>query len=155
MKKATSLALITVFLLTLTSHSPIESMGRMAVPSAMDSTLTNPDSHVVIYDTLTEVEIKAEEGMAVERAIKKSLNNGLVQPRQKSVSDLIGSKTTDYIMHPFAWRERRKEKNVKKAEQNMKKLDAAKTYEEELTEAIYRQLREDSIADARKKEGNK
>lgn len=155
MKKVTSIALLAVFLLTLTSHSPIARMERMTVPSTMDSTQTNRDTHVVINDTLSEVEIKAEEGMAVERAIKKSLNNGLVQPRQKSVSDIIGSKTTDYIMHPFAWRERRKEKNVKKAEQNMKKLDAAKTYEEELTEAIYRQLREDSIAAARKKEGNK
>jgi hypothetical protein len=55
-------------------------------------------------------------------------------------------------MHPFAWRERRKEKNLKKAKENIHKLDAAKTYEDELTEAINRQLREDSIANAKKKQ---
>jgi hypothetical protein len=55
-------------------------------------------------------------------------------------------------MHPFAWRERRKEKNLKKAKENIKKLDAAKTYEDELTEAINRQLREDSIANAKKEQ---
>ena len=37
-----------------------------------------------------------------------------------------------------------------KAKENLKKLDAAKTYEDELTEAINRQLREDSIAAAKK-----
>ena len=78
------------------------------------------------------------------------MNKDLTQPRQKSVSDIIGEKATDYIMNPTAWRERRKEKNLKKAKENLKKLDAAKTYEDELTEAINRQLREDSIAAAKK-----
>ena len=54
-------------------------------------------------------------------------------------------------MHPFAWKERKKEKKHKKDKEAIIKLDAAKTYEDELTEAIMRQLREDSIAEAQKK----
>lgn len=154
MKKLSFITLSVVALLILTSHSPMSNIHAFSAYNNPDSIKTQRDTSVAIHDTLSEVEIKAKKGLAVEDAIKNSLNNGLVQPRQKGISDLIGSKTNDYIMHPFAWRERRKEKNLKKAEQNMKKLDAAKTYEEELTEAIYRQLREDSIADARKKGTN-
>lgn len=108
------------------------------------------DTSVAYTDTLDEVSIKAEKGLRVVDVINKSLNKDLTQPRQKSVSDIIGEKATDYIMNPTAWRERRKEKNLKKAKENLKKLDAAKTYENELTEAINRQLREDSIAAAKK-----
>ena len=95
------------------------------------------------------------KNLRVVDVINKSLKNGLTQPRQKGISDIIGEKANDYIMHPFAWRERRKEKNLKKAKENIQKLDAAKTYEDELTEAINRQLREDSIAAAKKKMGEK
>ena len=118
----------------------------------MDSTKTKQDTSVAYTDTLGEVSVKADNSLRVVDAINKSLNNGLTQPRQKSVSDILGSKANDYIMHPFAWRERRKEKNLKKAKENIHKLDAAKTYEDELTEAINRQLREDSIANAKKKQ---
>ena len=106
-------------------------------------------------DTLGEVSVKADKNLRVVDVINKSLNNGITQPRQKGISDIIGKKANDYIMHPFAWRERRKEKNLKKAKENIQKLDAAKTYEDELTEAINRQLREDSIAAAKKKMGER
>ena len=79
----------------------------------------------------------------------------MIKQKQKSVSDIIGSKATDYIMHPFAWKERKKDKKLKKDKEALVKLDAAKTYEDELTEAIYRQLQEDSIAAAKKKEAER
>lgn len=85
-------------------------------------------------------------------AIDKTIKSRPVQPGSKSISDIIGKKANDYIMHPFAWRERRKEKNLKKTQDNLKRIEAAKSYEDELTEAIARQLREDSIAEARKKQ---
>lgn len=112
---------------------------------------TAQDTSVAYTDTLSEVSVKADKNLRVVDVINKSLKNGLTQPRQKGISDIIGEKANDYIMHPFAWRERRKEKNLKKAKENIQKLDAAKTYEDELTEAINRQLREDSIAAAKKK----
>lgn len=108
-----------------------------------------------IYRHIGGTERPSQKGLAVEDAIKKSLNNGLTQPRQKSVSDIIGSKATDYIMHPFAWKERKKDKKHKKDKEALVKLEAAKTYEDELAEAIYRQLREDSIASAKKKEAER
>lgn len=116
---------------------------------------TAQDTSVAYTDTLGEVSVKADNSLRVVDVINKSLKNGLTQPRQKGISDIIGEKANDYIMHPFAWRERRKEKNLKKAKENIQKLDAAKTYEDELTEAINRQLREDSIAAAKKKMGEK
>ncbi len=117
-----------------------------------DTTVTVSDTAVSINDTLREVEVKAKKELSVVEAINNSLKNQPTRPGSKSISDIIGSKANDYIMHPFAWRERRKEKNLKKTKDNLKRLDAAKTYEDELTEAINRQLREDSIAEARKKE---
>lgn len=152
MKKITLISISMVILLTLSSHSPIGNIHGISGWYDQDSITTRQDTSVAIHDTLSEIEIKAKKGLAVEEAIKKSLNNGLVQPRQKGISDLIGPKANDYIMHPFAWLERRKEKNLKRAKENVKKLEAAKTYEDELTEAINRQLREDSIANARKQQ---
>ena len=46
-------------------------------------------------------------------------------------------------------------KKHKKDKEALVKLEAAKTYEDELAEAIYRQLREDSIAAAKKKEAER
>lgn len=118
----------------------------------IDSTQKAKDTAVSVVDTLREVEVKAKKEPSVVDAINKSLKNQPVMPGQKSVSDIIGKKATDRILYPFAWRERRKEKNLKKTQENLKRLEAAKSYEDELTEAINRQLREDSIAEARKKQ---
>ena len=120
--------------------------------TAKDSTRATLDTAMSVNDTLPEVEVKANTELPILDAIGKTLKNQPTQPKQKGISDIIGKKATDYIMHPFAWRERRKEKNLKKTQDNLKRMDAARTYEDELTEAINRQLREDSIAEARKKQ---
>ena len=184
MKKIPFILLLAAMMLTLTSwktengkrktenssahHSPLTThRSPLTIPSdttksAKDTTKTRKaypqtaqDTSVAYTDTLSEVSVKADKNLRVVDVINKSLKNGLTQPRQKGISDIIGEKANDYIMHPFAWRERRKEKNLKKAKENIQKLDAAKTYEDELTEAINRQLREDSIAAAKKKVGER
>lgn len=139
-------------MMLLPSHSPIQSGCSMPNGNETDSTTTVRDTSVAIQDTLKEVEVTVNKDLPVLDIINKSLNNGPTKPRQKSVSDVIGAKTTDYIMHPFAWKDRKREKHKKRAEESLKKLEAAKTYEEALTEAIARQLMEDSIADAKKKQ---
>ena len=146
----------------LTSHLSPFTIPSDTTKAAKDTTKTRKaypqtaqDTSVAYTDTLGEVSVKADKNLRVVDVINKSLKNGLTQPRQKGISDIIGEKANDYIMHPFAWRERRKEKNLKKAKETIQKLDAAKTYEAELTEAINRQLREDSIAAAKKKMGEK
>ena len=153
---------LTTHLSPLTAHRSPFTIPSDTTKSAKDTTKTRKaypqtaqDTSVAYTDTLSEVSVKADKNLRVVDVINKSLNNGLTQPRQKGISDIIGEKANDYIMHPFAWRERRKEKNLKKAKENIQKLDAAKTYEDELTEAINRQLREDSIAAAKKKMGEK
>ena len=164
MKKIPFILLLVTMMLSLTSwkkesaslHPSPLTIHPSPLPS--DTTKTTPakrDTSVAYTDTLEELSVQAKKGLAVEDAIKKSLNNGLTQPRQKSVSDIIGSKATDYIMHPFAWKERKKDKKHKKDKEALVKLEAAKTYEDELAEAIYRQLREDSIAAAKKKEAER
>ena len=177
MKKIPFILLLAAMMLTLTSwktengkrETGNSSVHRspLSIPSdttkaAKDTTKTRKaypqtaqDTSVAYTDTLSEVSVKANKNLRVVDVINKSLKNGLTQPRQKGISDIIGEKANDYIMHPFAWRERRKEKNLKKAKENIQKLDAAKTYEDELTEAINRQLREDSIAAAKKKMGER
>ncbi len=147
MKKILAIPLFIVTVSMLMSHTGAAPVGDNA---PVDSTAARKDTAVSIHDTLQEVEVKAKKELSVVEAINNSLKNRPTQPRQKSVSDVIGKKATDYIMHPFAWKDRRKEKNLKKAKENLERLDAAKTYEDELTEAIKRQLREDSIAEARK-----
>ena len=156
MKKIPFLLLLVAMLLTLTSHSPIHATYAY---SAEDTTKTRQgtnkvrkDTTVAYTDTLDEISIQAEKELRVVDILNESLKTDPNTPKQKSISDVIGSKATDYIMHPFAWKQRKKEKKLKKDKEAIKKLDAAKTYEEELTEAIYRQLREDSIANAKKEQ---
>lgn len=149
MKKVIIIPLLAMAVPMLMSHT---GMGQTYLPDDKDSTQTAPrDTAVSVNDTLREVEVKAKKELRVLELIGKSIKNKPVEPKQKSVSDIIGKKATDYIMNPTAWRERRKEKNLKRTKENLKRLDAAKTFEDELTEAINRQLREDSIAAARKK----
>ena len=170
MKKIPFLLLLVAMMLTLMSwktesgnshrspltvhHSPF-SLPSDTTSTAKISTQVPKDTSVAYTDTLEELSVKADKDLRVVDVINKSLNNGLTQPKQKSVSDIIGSKATDYIMHPFAWKERKKDKKLKKDKEALVKLDAAKTYEDELTEAIYRQLQEDSIAASKKKEAER
>lgn len=163
MKKTPFVLLLVAMMLTFSSYTPMGSTSALGYNSA-DTTKTSKDkskpdkiapqdTSVAYTDTLGEVSVKANKELRVVDAINKSLhNNGITQPGKKSVSDIIGSKATDYIMHPFAWKERKKEKKQKKVKESLIKLDAAKTYEEELAETIYRQLQEDSIAAAKKKQ---
>ena len=149
MKKILVIPLIIFSVPMLMSHT---GMVCTDAYTPIDSTQKAKDTAVSVVDTLREVEVKAKKEPSVVDAINKSLKNQPVMPGQKSVADIIGKKATDRILYPFAWRERRKEKNLKKTQENLKRLEAAKSYEDELTEAINRQLREDSIAEARKKQ---
>ena len=100
-------------------HSPFSlpsdttSTAKDTTNTAKASTQVPKDTSVAYTDTLEELSVKADKDLRVVDVINKSLNNGLTQPKQKSVSDIIGKKATDYIMHPFAWKERKKEKKHK------------------------------------------
>lgn len=152
MKKLLSLSLLAGAMTLFSSHAPIHPGVLAHIGDEADSTKATRDTSVAIQDTLREVEVTTSKELPVVDIINRSLNNDLTVPRQKSVSDVIGAKTTDYIMHPFAWKDRRREKRRKRTDESLKKLEAAKTFEEEMTEAILLQLKEDSIAEAKKKQ---
>lgn len=78
---------------------------------------------------------------------KEAKNNG---PRVPSLSDIIGAKATDYIMHPFAFKQRKKEKRDRKAMKKLRELDLLKTNDELLREALWREgIDPDSLLRAR------
>lgn len=127
----------------LASHTTLSHSTLMPCVSMADTTET------VRVDTLKELEVGGQKRLRVLDVLEETRKKQRKQPGQKGISDVIGGKATDYIMHPFAIKERRKEKRNKKAMEALEKLDA-RTYEDELTDAINRQLMEDSIANAKK-----
>lgn len=116
------------------------------------SKASNDTSVNVRTKTLDTLVVNSKEKeLPVIDAIRQSMNNGLVTPRQKSVSDVIGSKASDYILNPFGFKKRHDDKVKKRTEKNLKSLRTAESYEDELTRAIMEQLLEDSINAAKNK----
>ena len=60
-------------------------------------------------------------------------------PRVKSLSDIIGSKAMDMIMHPFAFKSRKEERRRRKAMQKLWEYEHVKTNNELLREALIRE----------------
>ena len=60
-------------------------------------------------------------------------------PRVKSLSEIIGSKATDMIMHPFAFKSRKEERRRRKAMQKLWEYEHVKTNNELLREALIRE----------------
>lgn len=152
MRKLPFITILTLLLQAAVPQSAAGTTFHAVQDDRKDSTRTARDTAVVVNDTLQEIKVKAKKSLPVADAIGKSLGNAPKQPRSKGISDIIGAKANDYIMYPFAWKERRKEKNKKRTQQAIKKLESVMSYEDELTNAINRQLREDSIATAQKKQ---
>lgn len=98
-------------------------------------------------DTLRQVEVRADSQLRVNDAIRQTLERErAARIGTMSVSDVIGSKLTDKIMHPFAFKERRREKKHARDRQILKEyeeLGRVKSFEELLDEAIRKQAIED------------
>ena len=101
----------------------------------------------VLADTLREVEGKGDSILrvneAIRRAIGKDKEGRIGYP---SVSDVIGARATDKIMHPFAIKDRKREKKHardRKILEEYEQLTRIKTFEELLDEAIRKQAIED------------
>ncbi len=98
-------------------------------------------------DTLRQVEVRADSQLRVNDAIRQTLERErAARIGTMSVSDVIGSKLTDKIMHPFAVKERRREKKHARDRKILKEyeeLGRVKSFEELLDEAIRQQAIED------------
>ena len=107
---------------------------------------TPPDDTLDV-DTLRQVEVLGDSVLRVNEAIRQTLE------REKSarigtlsVSDVIGGKATDKILHPFAVKERKREKKHARDRKILKEyeeLGRIKTFEELLDEAVRQQAIED------------
>jgi len=93
-------------------------------------------------DTLQEVEVVApERTKGLEDAVRQSLARMIV-PHTPSVSEVLDKLSpglTDKIMHPFAIKERKRERKRKRDKKILDDFEHTKTFEDLLLEAIERE----------------
>ena len=118
------------------------SFSVSAVPSA-----PTPMCDTLRVDTLREVEVRADSLLRVSDAIRQSIGKDKEgRIGYPSVSDVLGARVTDKIMHPFAIKDRKRDKKHardKKILDEYEQQYRVKTFEELLDEAIRRQAIED------------
>lgn len=110
---------------------------------------TSRTDNSIRVDTLKEVEVRGDSVLRVNEAIRQTIGREL-KSRQgtPTVSDIIGGKATDMIMHPFAIKDRkrdRKHARDRKILEEYEKLGRIKTFEELLDDAIRQQAIDDGI----------
>ncbi len=98
-------------------------------------------------DTLREVEVRGDSTLRVNEAIRRSIGNEkATRIGYPSVSDVLGPRITDKIMHPFAVKDRKRDKKHardRKILEEYEELYRVKSFEELLDEAIRQQAIED------------
>ena len=93
-------------------------------------------------DTLKEVEVVAPESTAaLEDAIRQSIARMGI-PSTPSLGDVINKISpglTDKILHPFAFKDRRKARKHKRDKKVLEEFDRVKTFDELVREALERE----------------
>jgi hypothetical protein len=101
----------------------------------------------VLVDTLRQVEVRGDSLLRVNEAIRQTIEREkAARVGTLSVSDVIGSRATDKILHPFAVKDRKRDKKHardRKILEEYEQLGRVKTFEELLDEAIRKQAIED------------
>lgn len=93
-------------------------------------------------DTLKEVQVIAPESTAaLEDAIRQSIARmGIPStPSLGDVIDKISPGLTDKIMHPFAFKDRKKARKHKRDKKVLEEFDKVKTFDELVREALERE----------------
>ena len=93
-------------------------------------------------DTLKEVQVIAPESTAaLEDAIRQSIARmGIPStPSLGDVIDKISPGLTDKIMHPFAFKDRKKARKHKRDKKVLEEFDRVKTFDELVREALERE----------------
>ena len=108
---------------------------------------TSRTDNTIRVDTLKELEVRGDSVLRVNEAIRQTIGREL-KSRQgtPTLSDVIGGKATDVIMHPFAIKDRKREKKHardRKILLEYERMERVKTFEELLDEAIHQQAIED------------
>ena len=98
-------------------------------------------------DTLKQVEVRGDSVLRVNDAIRQSIGKeNATRIGYPSVSDVLGARITDKIMHPFAVKDRKRDKKHardRKILEEYEQLGRVKTFEELLDEASRQQAIED------------
>ena len=115
-----------------------------ALPIVTCSAQLRDTTHV---DTLRQVEVRGDSVLRVNDAIRKAIGKeNATRIGYPSVSDVLGPRITDKIMHPFAVKDRKRDKKHardRKILEEYEELGRVKTFEELLDEAIRQQAIED------------
>ena len=115
-----------------------------ALPIVTCSAQLRDTTHV---DTLRQVEVRGDSVLRVNEAIRKAIGKeNATRIGYPSVSDVLGPRITDKIMHPFAVKDRKRDKKHardRKILEEYEELGRVKTFEELLDEAIRQQAIED------------
>lgn len=114
-------------------------------PGARDSIKT---------ETLREVVVKGNSGqLQVIDVMKKTLGKrGKSQPKVPTIGEVLEKLAPglqDKMLHPFAIRQRRKERRIKKMRRILEQYDQVKTFNGLLDEAVRRQQVEDAQKELR------
>ena len=98
-------------------------------------------------DTLREVIVLPSRRLPIENVIDESLKR-YTQPSVPTFSDVlekIKPGLNDIVTHPFAFKQRRREKRKRHALKLLEDYDRVRTFEELVREAYEQQMREDSL----------
>ena len=106
-----------------------------------------PMNDSLLVDTLRQIEVRGDSMLRVNEAIRQTIEREkAARIGTLNVSDVIGRKVTDKIMHPFAIKDRKREKKHardRKVLEEYDQMSRVKTFEELLDEAIRQQAIED------------
>ena len=100
-------------------------------------------------DTMREVVVYSPQGLPVNKALDRSLKRwkeGQVNiPSVGKMLEKLSPGINDKITHPFAIKDRKREKSRKQRLRGLEHFDQVKTFKDLLYEAYIQQMREDSI----------
>lgn len=118
-----------------------------------DSLENRPQDDGIPTDTLREVIIIPDSLLPVDRVIRESLGQEQVikVPKVSDVLDRLSPGLSDKIMHPFAIKERKRERRMKRHLKVMEEYSRVKTFDELLRDAYEQQILEDSLQRLRAK----
>lgn len=106
-----------------------------------------PMGDSLLVDTLKQIEVRGDSMLRVNNAIRQTIEREkAARIGTLNVSDVIGGKVTDKIMHPFAIKDRKRDKKHardRKVLEEYEQMSRVKTFEELLDEAIRQQAIED------------
>lgn len=106
-----------------------------------------PMGDSLLVDTLRQIEVRGDSMLRVNDAIRQTIEREkAARIGTLNVSDVIGGKVTDKIMHPFAIKDRKRDKKHardRKVLEEYEQMSRVKTFEELLDEAIRQQAIED------------